>query len=82
MQDQKDDKDTNSRIEKLESRFEDLNQYLSKNGEIVIDLVMRVAALENLLKSKNLFDEKEISNEVQATYSILAQRAKENLADS
>lgn len=67
------------RVKDLEQRFEKLNEYLSKNGEIVIDLVMRAAALEKILISKNIFSEEEIQAEVKKTYEALADKAKQNL---
>ena len=46
------------------------------NGEIVIDLVMRAAALEKILIKNNLFSEEEIQEEVKKTYGDLADKAR------
>ena len=66
-------------VKNLDKRFDNLSKYLSQNGEIVIDLVMRTAALERLLIDKGLFSEQEIQEEVQKTYSKLADKARDNL---
>ena len=70
------EENTEKRVQDLERRFENLNDYLSKNGEIVIDLVMRTAALEKILIRNNLFSEEEIQEEVKKTYGNLADKAK------
>ena len=71
------EENTEKRLKDLEKRFENLNDYLSKNGEIVIDLVMRAAALEKILIKNNLFSEEEIQEEVKKTYANLADKARE-----
>lgn len=64
------------RVEELEKKLSGgLSDYLSQNGQIVIDLVMRVAALERILVEKGIFKEEEIQKQVGDTYAELAAKA-------
>lgn len=63
------------RVQELEKKMSGLSDYLGQNGQIVVDLVMRVAALEKMLVEKGLLTDEEIQQKVGDTYSELVIKA-------
>ena len=62
-------------------RLENLNIYLERNGEIVIDLMMRVRAFEEVLKAKGATEE-EIQKAVDESYAKLRAASAQELEDN
>lgn len=65
-------------VKKLTDKFDALNTYLTQNGEIVIDLVMRIAALERTLIAKEIITDELFRDEVSKTYAELVKKATES----
>lgn len=65
------------RIKLLEDRFEKLNEYLSKSGEISIDTVIRHAALEKLMIEKGIVSEIEVQDRVRDSLKEVVDKANE-----
>ena len=61
--------------------IDDLKAMLHQNGELLIEAVMRIAALEKLLVSKGLCTEAEILQHMQDNYAIVLDKLKESSGD-
>ncbi len=61
-----------SKLDKIDfKRLENLNIYLEQNGGIVIDLMMRVSALESIMVEKGICSEEELRAVIDSSYAKL-----------
>jgi hypothetical protein len=65
------DQEILDKVSGIENKLSVLNEYLSQNGEIVIDLVMRIASLEKVLVAKGVLTEQEVQDTVNLSYKEL-----------
>jgi len=61
-----------ARLDKIDfKRLENLNIYLEQNGGIVIDLMMRIAALESIIVEKGMCSDEELRKAIDESYGKL-----------